>query len=197
MARWCGLGVWVVFGLGAVVRAKRRRQGLAGGVGKDWGALMTRTGVDGMGEARGKARAFRLTAEVQPERELHRAVVRLLGVILEPSVCWCCYPAGQLQLTVGQTGRLAAAGLKRGFPDLLLWHGGRSYGIELKREGARLSRGYLDRTARGGAIWRAGQEEVFEALRAAGMAIGICRSVDEVVERLRVWGLPMRRANVL
>jgi hypothetical protein len=38
-----------------------------------------------------------------------------------------------------------------------------------------------------------GQETVFERLARAGMRIEVCRSLAEVVEALRTWGIPMRR----
>ena len=82
-------------------------------------------------------------------------------------------------------------GCKRAWPDLMLVHAGRVHGIELKRRGGKLSVGYLDRSARGAAIWRAGQAETFPELEAAGMPIAICHSWDEVRAALLGWGIPL------
>lgn len=87
--------------------------------------------------------------------------------------------------------KLTRFGLQRGWPDYLILHQ-RLYGIELKAHGGRLSKGYMARTARGGVVWRDGQEEVFRELQLAGMTIAVCRSLPDVLAALSEWGIPMR-----
>jgi hypothetical protein len=81
--------------------------------------------------------------------------------------------------------------LKRGWPDVLVLHG-RLFGIELKRRDGVLSKTRLVRTRRGGLRQLDGQVDVFPRLAAAGMAIAVCRTVDEVLATLAGWQVPLR-----
>ena len=137
---------------------------------------------------------FRLTAPVQPEQELHEAVAALLTKIILPPAEWAHYPAGSIQLTDQQQAKMMRMGLRRGFPDFLLWHE-KSFGIELKRIGGRLSTTRLGRTKRGHLRVYEGQADMFPKLEAAGMIIAVCHSTDEVVAQLRVWGIPHREVT--
>lgn len=120
---------------------------------------------------------MKLKPPVIPEQGLHEQVKRALDILLLPPAIWACYPAGHLDLTPAQAARLVRSGLRRGMPDFLLWAAGASYGIELKRPGGQLSER---------------QRIMFPLLRDAGMSIGICHSLDEVLDQLRGWGLPLR-----
>lgn len=142
-----------------------------------------------------RPKRFRLTPYVAPENELHEWVRSYLDQMLRPPAFAACYPAGHIKLTPAEAAKLARAGLRRGMPDWLIWYNDKSYGLELKRPGGKLSRGYLQRTARGGVVWRAGQEEVFPQLRAAGMTIAICDSQDSVIAALRAWGMPLLKST--
>jgi hypothetical protein len=109
---------------------------------------------------------------------------------------WFALPIGHVKLTPAQAARLARIGVKRGLPDLLVIHQG-VYGIELKREGGRLSatRTIVVRDRRGNLRERVldGQREVFPRLLAAGFqAIGVARSVDEALDQLAAWKVPLR-----
>jgi hypothetical protein len=134
---------------------------------------------------------FRLQAPVTPEQDLHESVADALDKLLLPPAEWTCFPAGSVPLPPQFAAKLARMGLKRGWPDVLILNG-QIYGLELKRRGGRLSRTRLVRTRRGGLRELAGQEEVFPRLEAAGMTIGVCRSVDEVLALLAAWGVPLR-----
>jgi hypothetical protein len=134
---------------------------------------------------------FRLSAPVAPEQDLHESVADALDKLLLPPAEWTTFPAGSVPLPPRFAAKLARMGLKRGWPDVLILHG-QVYGLELKRRGGRLSRTRLVRTRRGGLREVAGQEEVFPRLEAAGMTIGVCRSVDEVLALLAAWGVPLR-----
>jgi hypothetical protein len=139
-------------------------------------------------------RPFRLTAPVAAEDELHEAVVKGLDVLLVPPAVWACYPAGHIALTGQQASRLARMGLRRGWPDLILIHNGTPFGIELKRQGGKLSRTRTVRTRRGSLPVLEGQRDVFPRLERAGMKLAVCDSLEAVIASLRAWGVPMRGA---
>ena len=136
-----------------------------------------------------------LRAPVAAETELHEAVASALDTLLMRPAQWGTYPAGSVPLPPQFAAKLQRMGLKRGWPDLLLFYRGRCFGIELKREGSgRLSQTRMVRRANGSLRVLDGQEEVFDRLGAAGMTIAVCTSVPEVVAQCRAWGLPVRGA---
>ena len=137
-------------------------------------------------------RPFKLTAPVPLERDTHVAVARMLDALLLPPAVWWCYPAGANVLTPQQAARYATLGLKRGLPDLWIMHGG-VYCIELKRAGTgTLSKTQWVRSKRGPRLL-VGQAEMFPRLIAAGVReIAICRTVDEVLQQLERWQIPLR-----
>ena len=89
--------------------------------------------------------------------------------------------------------RYSRLGLKRGLPDIWVLHNG-TYCIELKRRGAgRLSKTTIGRMKSGAPRILVGQEEMFPRLLAAGVKdIAICHSVDEVLDQLQRWRVPVR-----
>lgn len=137
-------------------------------------------------------RPFRLTAPVPLERDTHIAVARALDALLLPPALWFTYPAGASTLSPQQAARHAEVGLKRGLPDIWVIFDG-AYCIELKRPGGVLSKSRLVRTKRGGSRLVVGQAEMFPKLINAGVrGIAICRSVDEVLQQLSEWKIPLR-----
>lgn len=128
-----------------------------------------------------------------PEADLHAAVAAALEVLLLPPAAWTTFPAGHMPLPAAYAAKLARLGLKRGIPDILLWHDGRCFGVELKRPGGRLSRTKTRRTRSGALRVIEGQADVFPRLEAAGMKIATCDSVPAVLAALAGWGVPMRR----
>jgi len=91
--------------------------------------------------ARG-AKPFRLTAYEPTEYTLQKSVADLLDWILAPPAFYTAFPAGWGKLPPATAGLLKACGLKRGFPDIIVFDRNRavaSYvhpkivGIELKR----------------------------------------------------------------
>jgi len=135
---------------------------------------------------------FRLTAPIPLERDIHEACADALDRLLMPPAEWWTYPAGATQLSPQQQARHSRIGLKRGLPDLMVLHGG-LYGIELKRQGGKLSKTRLARTRRGSPRILVGQDEMFPRLIAAGMRdIAIAHSVEEMLAHLEVWGIPLR-----
>jgi hypothetical protein len=138
-------------------------------------------------------RPLRLSELVPYEQDIHEATARTLDLFLAPPAEWCHYPAGSIKLTPAQVAKLARMGLKRGYPDFLIfWQ--RVWGIELKRPGAGLSKTRIVRTRRGSPRVLRGQEEVFPLLMASGAfgGIAVCRSVEEVLAQIEAWGIPLR-----
>lgn len=138
-----------------------------------------------------KPRPFRLSEPVAPEEHLHEAVARALDLLLLPPAEWTTFPAGSVPLPPQFAAKLSRLGLKRGWPDVLVLHG-RLFGIELKRVGGTLSRTRVVRTRSGALRQLDGQVDVFPRLIAAGMAIAVCRSVDDVLAALSCWRVPLR-----
>jgi hypothetical protein len=146
-----------------------------------------------MGTApRPRARPFRLTAPVIRELHLHEAVARALAFLVQKPAEWTTFPAGSVPLPPRYAAKLHRMGLQRGWPDILLIYQGSIYGIELKRPGASISKTKWARTQRGGLRELVGQNEMFPRLEAAGMQIAVCRSVDDVIDQLAAWEIPMR-----
>lgn len=141
---------------------------------------------------RRKTAGFRLRAPVVPETDLHASVVRALDLLLLPPAVYTTLPIGHVELTGQQAAKFARLGVKRNWPDLICLHGGVSHGVELKRQGGRLSHTRTVRTRRGTLKVVDGQEEGFQRLREAGMVIHVCDSVQAVLDALRGAGVPVR-----
>jgi hypothetical protein len=125
--------------------------------------------------------AARRKKRASPEHDLHRAVADYLRVALKPPTIWT---------TIGHGGggrvrgaMLKAAGVQKGWPDILIMHyAGMSYrgvkvvGIELKAAKGRLS---------------PAQKATDSAFFGVGAHYFIARSVDEVEGFLRGVGIPL------
>ncbi len=134
-----------------------------------------------------------LRAPTRYEDDIHQQVAKALDLLLLPPAQWTTFPAGSVPLPPAFAAKLSRLGLKRGWPDILVIYG-TVYGIELKREGAGMSRTRAVRTKRGGLRILEGQIDVFPRLRKAGMKIEVCYSLDEVLAALRLWNIPTREA---
>lgn len=109
------------------------------------------------------------------EQQLHRAVAEYLTHAL-PQMSWfSTFPAGGGGKIRG--AHLKAMGLKPGVPDILIINLGRAYWIELKAKRGRVSQQ---------------QTETRFALARAMSPSATCRSIEEVEEALRNWGIPLR-----
>lgn len=138
------------------------------------------------------AAAFRLTPEPIAERDIHASCAAVLDRLLLPPAFWFSAAIGATKLSPQQAAALSRAGIKRGLPDLLVLHGGKLHGVELKRHKGRLSVTRIVRTRRGSPRILEGQEDVFPKLEAAGMDICIAHSVDEMLAALDRWHIPLR-----
>jgi hypothetical protein len=135
---------------------------------------------------------LRLRPPPVPEADLHAAVAAALTVLLPPHVPWTTFPAGHVALAPAQAARLARLGLQRGWPDILVVHEGRVFGLELKRPGGKLSRSRWVRTRNGSKRYVEGQQEAFQRLSGAGMGIATVSSVPLALAALEAWGIPVR-----
>lgn len=113
------------------------------------------------------------------ESELHRTVAELLDWLLLPPAMYTTFPAGWGKLPRATGGRLKGSGLKAGMPDVMVFYGGKTVGVELKTAKGRLSRD---------------QVETFTLLHEAGVPVYVCREVQDVIAALQTEGIPWRSA---
>jgi hypothetical protein len=165
--------------------------------GKGEGQAEAGSEADQRGARQVSGRPFRLKAPVTPEDQLQETVARALDVLLLPPAMHTHFPAGSVPLPPQFAAKLLRFGLKRGWPDFLIVHRG-IYGIELKRADGVLSRTRTVRTKRGALRVIEGQRETFPRLLEAGFAgLAVCRSVDEVIDQLRHWNVPVRLTHAM
>jgi len=120
---------------------------------------------DGSGRMR---RAHRVS-----EQQHHMALVKHLQVRTKPGVFWCHIPNGEYRAKV-TAAILSGMGVKRGVPDLLFIDNGKTFFLELKREGGRRSDA---------------QNAVHAELRRAGAVVDTACGLDEALDVLEAWGL--------
>ena len=135
---------------------------------------------------------FRLRAPIVPEVDLQAAIGDALDILLLPPAVWTAIPIGHVKLTGQQAARLARIGVKRGWFDALVIHDGHPYGLEIKRQGGRLSTDRLVPTRAGGRRMVEGQVSVFPKLTAAGCRIATVSSVEDALRALAAWNVPLR-----
>ena len=109
----------------------------------------------------------------RPEQQVHRAVVTHLRTRGVPGVVFL-HPAngGARSAVVGAIFK--SLGVAAGAPDLLLWHEGRSYALELKAEAGRVSES---------------QGNMLDRLSKAGVVTAVCHGLDPALATLEGWGL--------
>lgn len=109
------------------------------------------------------------------EAQIHKAVADYLNSSLALPAFWTTFPAGGGGIVRGK--HLKALGLKAGFPDILIIHAGKPYGIELKA-----AKQYASPE----------QRALHAILADAGCPTMVCRSVVEVEMTLRHWAIPVK-----
>jgi hypothetical protein len=95
------------------------------------------------------------------------ALARCEGVAL-------LHPANGFYRTKAEAGIAKAMGVTAGAPDLLLWHDGRSYALELKSAVGRISDAQLD---------------MLDRLFEAGTRTAVAHGLDRALAILEAWGL--------
>jgi ParB-like chromosome segregation protein Spo0J len=115
----------------------------------------------------------------RPEAQIQRALVEHLRLRAKPTVLWLHVPNG------GRRDKITGMQLKRlgtlaGASDLLLWHQGNSFALELKAQGGRLSESQLEFLAR---------------FNDAGGDTAVAEGIARALECLEGWGLLRGRAS--
>jgi hypothetical protein len=109
----------------------------------------------------------------RPEDAIQRALfqhIRLRGVA---GLVAIHVPNGGFRRPI-EAKILAGLGVTKGVPDVLLWHDGKSYAIELKSEDGKAT---------------SSQIEMLNRLGEAGVATAVCHGIDQAVTCLESWRL--------
>ena len=115
-----------------------------------------------------------MTARRQrPEQAIQHALIEHLRLRAERDLFWMHYPAGGYRSPV-EAMVLKGLGVQPGVPDILIIHGGKCFGLELKSEHGRVTPAQLD---------------CHERMERAGAVVGIARGIDEAVAWLEAHGL--------
>jgi VRR-NUC domain len=128
---------------------------------------------------------FELVPYEPAEHELQIECTRALHRLLLPNVAWSAIDhAHSLDRRIGRNGRpigileaqkRKARGVKKGLPDYLFWHQGKSFAIELKKTA---DSDLADE-----------QKDRLRELLAAGVLVKVCWSLDQVMRTVTDWGL--------
>ena len=108
-----------------------------------------------------------------PEQTIQRAVVAHLKTRGAPGLVWTHVPLGGYRKPV-EAAILKGLGTRAGVSDLLLWHRGRAFALELKAEGGRPT---------------AAQMQFISDLNSAGGFACIASGIDQAIKVLETWGL--------
>lgn len=111
------------------------------------------------------------------EAQVQAAIVRQLAHRAPKDAVWFHVPNGGARHAV-VAAKLKGQGVMAGVPDLVIIHGGKSYGLELKAT----RRGRLSRQ----------QSQMHDRMRTAGAAVATAYGVDEALDQLKAWGLIVR-----
>ena len=121
--------------------------------------------------------AFRLTAPVALEDELHLSVADALDVLLPSDAVWTTWELRNAA-SAAEGARRKRLRARAGWPDLGIFYRGTVMLLELKRE-------------RHGALSPA-QRALHPRLADAGFPVAVCRSVAEVLDAVAAAGVPVR-----
>jgi hypothetical protein len=113
------------------------------------------------------------------EAQVHAAVCDHLRLRAKPDVLWT-HPANGERRDKITGAKLKRMGVRAGASDLLLWHRGNSFALELKSPGGRLSDAQLEFLAR---------------FNDAGGHGASAEGVDRAIACLEAWGLLVGRSQ--
>jgi len=114
-----------------------------------------------------------------PEQQIHRAIVDHLHLRAKPDVLWL-HPANGERRDARTGALLKKMGVRPGASDLLLWHRGHSFALEIKSPRGRPSEAQLEFMAR---------------FSEAGGHTCIAEGLDRAIACLESWGLLVGRAQ--
>jgi len=109
----------------------------------------------------------------RPEQQIHRAVIAHLRVRGAPGVVFL-HPANGGARSAIEGAIFKSLGAVSGAPDLLLWHGGQSFAMELKAGHGRPTDAQVD---------------MLDSLGKAGVATAVCHGLDRALAAMEGWGL--------
>jgi VRR-NUC domain len=115
----------------------------------------------------------------RPEAAIHAAVVGHLRLRGAPGLLFCIRLTG-LRVTSARPWSLKRMGVLPGASDLILWHRGNSFSLELKAPGGRLSDAQRDFLAR---------------FNNAGGHSACAEGIDEALQILEGWQLLIGRSQ--
>jgi VRR-NUC domain len=115
----------------------------------------------------------------RPEQALQRALIEHLRVRGADGVVYL-HPANGGARSAIEGAILKGMGVVPGAPDLLMWHQGRSYALELKAEAGRVSESQADMLGR---------------LGKAGVLTAVCHGIDPALATLEGWQLLRGKAQ--
>jgi hypothetical protein len=116
---------------------------------------------------------------VRPEQQIHRAVVQHLRQRGVPGLV-LLHPANGGARKPVEAAIFKSLGVRPGAADLLLWHDGKSFALELRAEGCRPT---------------VAQLEFLDDMKNAGAFTCLCEGFDRALKVLEVWGLLRERAS--
>ena len=117
-----------------------------------------------------------MTRRRSPEQAVQHQVGKFLDLALPADAIWLHYPSGGYRRPV-EARIFRSLGVRAGIPDLLVFHNGRVYGIELKAPGRR---GLTEV-----------QREMHARLEQCGVPCAVATTVDEVPDFL-IPRIPLR-----
>jgi hypothetical protein len=109
----------------------------------------------------------------QPEQDLQRAILQHLEMRAVRGCFWFHVGNGGWRSPI-EARIFKGLGVKAGVPDLIIIHGGRCYGLELKADRGRVT---------------PAQRVAHALMEEAGATVGIAAGIDAAVEQLEAWGL--------
>ena len=110
---------------------------------------------------------------MRPEQQIHRAVVQHLRQRSVPGVVFLHVPNGGKRRAI-EAAIFKSLGVRAGASDLLLWHRGKSFALELKAEGGRATQAQID---------------FLSDMKKAGAFTCLADGLDRALAALEQWGL--------
>ena len=115
----------------------------------------------------------------QPEQQIQRALFQHIRARGVGGLVAIHVPNGGFRSRV-EAKILTGLGVTAGVPDILLWHAGKAFALELKSEGGRTSDA---------------QVEMLTRLKDAGVLTAVCHGLDPALATLEGWQLLRGRAQ--
>ena len=113
----------------------------------------------------------------QPERALHKLVADYLDLALTPASFWFPIPNGAKLSKITGAMLKRTKQIKAGVPDICIVNDGRACFLELKSKRGTATENQFDTAY---------------ALAGAGAVVAMCKTLDQVKNALKDWGIPLK-----